>query len=636
MRLNALLPSLICIAAAAGASVYAASVAVTEIERRSVQDVDGALDAEGHTWADVTADGLQVHLQGTAPDEATRFRVLSVAGERVDPARVIDAMAVAQQEPVAPPRFAIEMLRGDDGISLIGLIPASLDRQALMEDVARVAFETPITDLLETAPFPPPDGWDAAFAFAVEALGDLERSKISIAADRVSIKTMAESEAEKRAWETRLARAAPDGVELGLDIAAPRPVITPFTLRFVIDGDGARFDACSAATETGKRAILASASGAGAPRDADCTIGLGVPGPDWPAAASAGIEAVAELGAGSITLSDADVVLTAVQGTDETAFDTAVATLQAALPEGFSLTANLPKPEAAEGALAPAEFVATRSPEGQVQLRGRVADPRAHTALETFAKSLFGVDTVSNGTRVNDAVPDGWSPRLLAGLSALSLLHNGAVTVTETAVEISGTSGNAEARSEIARLLSPQLDETVSMDIRVNYDKTLDPLLGLPTPEECVAQINQAVRAKKITFDPGAATIDAEARETLDRIAELMRTCEDVRMEIAGYTDSQGRESMNLELSQARAEAVLTALAARRVLTGNLIAKGYGEADPIADNGTEEGREANRRIEFTMIPPEPEEETAAADAPADETPAQDTEDDGDGAEEAAE
>lgn len=75
-------------------------------------------------------------------------------------------------------------------------------------------------------------------------------------------------------------------------------------------------------------------------------------------------------------------------------------------------------------------------------------------------------------------------------------------------------------------------------------------------------------------------------------------------MEIGGHTDSQGRETMNQTLSQARAEAVLDALLAEEVLTSFLSAKGYGEALPIADNSTEEGRALNRRIEFKLVEPE--------------------------------
>ena len=84
-------------------------------------------------------------------------------------------------------------------------------------------------------------------------------------------------------------------------------------------------------------------------------------------------------------------------------------------------------------------------------------------------------------------------------------------------------------------------------------------------------------------------------------------------MEVAGHTDSQGRETMNQSLSQARADAVLNAILARRVLVSNLTAKGYGEANPIADNDTAEGREANRRIEFTLLTPETSEDVEAAE-----------------------
>ena len=71
-------------------------------------------------------------------------------------------------------------------------------------------------------------------------------------------------------------------------------------------------------------------------------------------------------------------------------------------------------------------------------------------------------------------------------------------------------------------------------------------------------------------------------------------------MEIQGHTDSQGSDGGNLSLSQARAEAVLLALQGRQVDVSGMTAKGYGETQPIADNGTEDGREANRRIDFVL------------------------------------
>ena len=67
---------------------------------------------------------------------------------------------------------------------------------------------------------------------------------------------------------------------------------------------------------------------------------------------------------------------------------------------------------------------------------------------------------------------------------------------------------------------------------------------------------------------------------------------------------------MNEQLSQARADAVLNAIMARRVLVSNLSAKGYGESQPIADNDSEAGREANRRIEFRLVTGDEPAETA--------------------------
>ncbi len=128
-------------------------------------------------------------------------------------------------------------------------------------------------------------------------------------------------------------------------------------------------------------------------------------------------------------------------------------------------------------------------------------------------------------------------------------------------------------------------------------------------------KVNAALTEKKITFEAGSATIADDAQDVVDRIAEIVGACEDVAMEIAGHTDSQGREEMNTRLSQQRAEAVLTALLDRRVLTTNLIARGYGESNPIADNDTAEGREANRRIEFRVLLAE---EAAAAIAAQEE------------------
>lgn len=616
MRLLSYLPYIAVLALALVAALGAAYVAAGAIERNTLAAVDLALEEDGHGWASASVDGLQVRLTGTAPNEAARFRALSTAGKIVDAARVIDMMEVDDPDTVTPPKFSVEILRNDDGISLIGLMPAATDRAAIVARVGGAAGDEPVTDLLELADYPVPEAWDITLTFALDALAILPRSKISATPGQVDITAISDSEAQKRRLETLLARARPQGITANIDISAPRPVITPFTLRFLIDDEGPRFDACSAGSDEGAATILAAAREAGMQGEAECTIGLGIPSTRWPQAVSAGIAAVAELGGGSITFSDADVSLIATDATAQAKFDRVVGELEAALPDSFSLHSVLPEAVAEDGSAegaGPPEFVITRAEDGKVEMRGRVLDERARTAAESYAQALFGSAGVDAAMRLDEDLPSGWALRVLGAIEALSHLNSGSVTADPALITVQGITGQPNARAEITRLLSEKLGEGQNFEIAITYERTLDETVDIPTPEECVAAINNILNQNKITFAPGSSDIEGPALATLDRIAEQIRKCDGVEMEIGGHTDSQGREEMNLQLSQARADAVLDALLARRVLTSALTARGYGPARPIADNGTEEGRELNRRIEFMLYQPDEEDGESESD-----------------------
>jgi len=605
MRLSSLFLTLAAFVVAGALAVVAAYFSSRLIEDASIVGVQSELDRDALTWATVDANGLQVFLAGNAPTEADRFQAVSAAGRVVDAARVLDQMTVTESEGLTPPRFSVEILRNDAGLSLIGLIPAETDRAELLDRIQRkVGRDVSVSDFLEGAHFDAPESWNDALEFAVSTLGDLPRSKISVEVDKVSVTAMAGSGEEKRRLEADLVRRTPPDVKLALDLTAPRPVITPFTLRFVMAEDGARFDACSADTEESRRRILAAAA-AIAPQDkADCRIGLGVPSRRWAEAVELSLAALAKLGGDSVTISDADISLFAREGTDPALYDQVIGELENALPPVFALTAVLPKtPEVSDQG--PPEFTATLSPEGAVALRGRINSEIARVTAESYAQARFGTGVVRMAARVDDSLTSAWSVRVLAGLEALAGLSNGAAIITPDLISVTGNTGNPTASDEIAALLADKLGEGQDFEINVTYHEKLDPVLGIPTPEECEAQIVEVIGDRKITFEPGSATLDASAEDIMDEVAELLKLCGDIPLEIQGHTDSQGRESMNLELSQARAEAVLQSLLDRRIPTSGFTAKGYGETTPIADNGTEDGRDANRRIEFHLIRPEP-------------------------------
>ncbi len=614
-----------------GLCLLGARIAVTKVEESSEFAVRRALDLKGHDWAEVESDGLRVILTGYAPSEATRFNALTVAGTEVDASRVIDEMDVTPTADLRPPQFSAEILRNDSGISVIGLIPASVDREAFVQSLQDVDEGTKVSDLMESASYPKPKGWDEAVSYAVFALSKLPRAKISATPGLVKVTAIADSQQEKEQLEQDLTRAAPPSLRIGLAISAPRPVITPFTMRYLIDEKGGRFDACSAQDEAARDVIIAAAQGAGLTGSPSCTIGLGVPTPRWDEAAEQSIRALAGLGRGSVTMSDADITLVAAQGTSPALFDRVVGELENALPDIFALHAILPEPETEE-TTGPPEFSATRSPEGLVQLRGRLSDETLHAMTDSFARAAFGSDSVYIATRIASDLPPDWPVRVLAGLEALSLLNNGALTVTPDSVVLNGISHQEDARARIAGLLSDKLGEAQDFSLSITYEAPpVEPEEILPDPEVCKARIVEVQVANKIAFEPGSATVASESRDALNQIADILRECGPIRMEIQGHTDSQGREEMNQQLSQGRAQSILNELRARRIPTSSFSAVGYGETQPIADNETEEGREENRRIEFRLIRPEPVEniETGleALEPPTDETDAEQTESD---------
>ena len=122
----------------------------------------------------------------------------------------------------------------------------------------------------------------------------------------------------------------------------------------------------------------------------------------------------------------------------------------------------------------------------------------------------------------------------------------------------------------------------------------------LAAGENCQQVLNQYLSNEQILFRTGRDELSPSSFELLDMLAMTVRTC-DAHIEIAGHTDNKGDSEINEELSQRRAEAVRDHLVKRGAAKNQLTARGYGESRPIADNGTREGRERNRRIEFRVI-----------------------------------
>ncbi len=104
-----------------------------------------------------------------------------------------------------------------------------------------------------------------------------------------------------------------------------------------------------------------------------------------------------------------------------------------------------------------------------------------------------------------------------------------------------------------------------------------------------------------IHFEYNKAELKSESWRTIINVADMMKLHTDVNLRIEGHTDGDGSGAYNLDLSQKRASAVLSALIKEGIPANRLSAKGIGENSPIAPNNTAEGKAMNRRVEFILI-----------------------------------
>ncbi len=103
-----------------------------------------------------------------------------------------------------------------------------------------------------------------------------------------------------------------------------------------------------------------------------------------------------------------------------------------------------------------------------------------------------------------------------------------------------------------------------------------------------------------IFFDLGKATLNAASMPALDNLFDILQK-NDINIELGGHTDSIGSDEANQQLSQERVNSVRAYLIQKGINDARIVAMGYGETKPVADNATDEGRSKNRRVEVKII-----------------------------------
>lgn len=136
----------------------------------------------------------------------------------------------------------------------------------------------------------------------------------------------------------------------------------------------------------------------------------------------------------------------------------------------------------------------------------------------------------------------------------------------------------------------PELGD-ITLRARGHYDKSLF------TPFDTVGSVVFA----NIEFEYGKAVVRDSSKQFIRDVAEAMRTRPTMRVEIRGHTDDVGSEEYNVQLSQARAQAVADELVKLGIAANRVVVVGYGESRPLVPNTSPENARKNRRTEFVIL-----------------------------------
>ena len=565
------------------------------IENANLAAATESLDRAGLGWVLPEADGMMVEIFGTAPDTAAQRTAHAILTDIFGSGSVRDLTLVNPDARTGNLESLVRFQKSGGSVILFGSVAGEKARQRLVES-AESAFPGKVSHImLQTFPGRVQAGWNEAAGFAVQAIAFPQVSLVEADSETVSVSALAESEEAGKQLMKKLEEIRPGGLAVDYRLASvPPPLVSPYTLRLEIQPGQSRFTVCHAESTADRDRILAAAAGGDSPVTGSCRLARGAPREGWAEAVETVVNAVKSSGGGVVSASGTAISVVPADGN-------AMAYLQnegfTGLPEGF--TVSVISPEAGDYSVR-----VTKGPDGYIEFDGAFPDETEQRATVLSTWAAFGASYVQDNSVIDPETDSLGSGTVLLAGEALNLLHKGSAAIRDGHISISGTTDDPHAESQISEMLSQRF-AAGSFALNIEYDSSINAPPPPMDPQLCLLLLKDTQKQGKISFDPNSTRIQSEALDTIDQIVEVMQSCRHVPIEIAGHTDSQGGEESNQRLSERRAWSVLRALLDAGYVTKNIAVKGYGESQPIDDNSTEAGREANRRIEFRLYEGQP-------------------------------
>ncbi len=578
-------------------------------------------------WAKADFNGRDLTISGKAEADGEPDQAAKIA-DAVYGVRVVDVKADLLQR-ISP--FTWSAVSSEDKVTLGGHVPTQKVRKQVLAAAKSTFPKAQIDDKMELARGNPAIAeWQPAYGFALKQLAMLRSGKANLSDLTLSLEGEAKNTASFKDVRTALSSGF-KGMKLGSDKVTP-PTVEPYTwaaklagnqvlLSGFVPSEAVRGDILTVAQKAfGKTPVVDRMElGSGAPKD-------------WGKAYPVAIDQLATLQDGVAELKGDQVTLTG-NATDDGIAEATRKAFKAKTPKSFK-TADAIKGLRPTLPLINPYTTRLDATAGGIEVAGYVPSDAARDAVIKAVKAKFPGRPVNDRLQLGAGEPDGFDTCLLAGVAGLNRLGTGQVVLSGKSVELIGVTEDEALANALPGEVRSAAKGVCDTKVNVRYDdsknrlaaamdaakmKAEDEARRIAAAEDAKRRATEADRAAKasaalaceralrganaagsIQFERASDVIVAPSRPVLRKLVEVAKSCEGSSIEVEGHTDSEGIPERNQPLSERRAKAVLGFLVDAGVPSDRISAIGYGDAKPVADNATADGRAQNRRIEFTV------------------------------------
>jgi OOP family OmpA-OmpF porin len=505
--------------------------------------------------------------------------------------------------PAPAERFVWAAAYDSESVTFSGFVPNEVTRETLIAAAKANFAGVPIVDQLEIASGEP-DGFAEAASFALAALSRLSEGGVMLDGLTLDVAGRARTVDEYESALRGLTEGLPKGVTVVADDIKPA-VVSPYEWHGEKDGASVVLSGyVPSLAVQGELKSLARAQFAGQLLTDRTRVAAGEPKMDWIGGIKFAMGELAKLNRGTVNLGDRSFSIEG-EATSPDAFAEIIALNQRTLPASLELAdASVVPPH-----ISPYRFVAETGRD-LLTLAGYVPSEEDKQAILEAARENFGrTTTIEDKLVFASGAPEEFLPAISASLKVMNRLGGARTEILDGAIKLEGSAYNPSAAGEIADAANEELPQGYETTVMIATRQDGQPV-GV---DRCLNLVQGQLQRRRIEFSGAKAALASDSLGALDRIAAVLARCPDTDFEVGAHSDADGSTSKNRDLTQARAEAVVDYLVDAGVKRERLTPAGYGEANPIADNSTTEGKAANRRIEFTLkvaevakAPPDPE------------------------------